>query len=50
MIQLTLSVRSSVMLDSIILKEIEDNIKTMNDLKNHFEDNGVFFEFNKDLI
>jgi CRP-like cAMP-binding protein/CheY-like chemotaxis protein len=36
--------------DSIILKEIEDNIKTMNDLKNHFEDNGVFFEFNKDDI
>ena len=38
--------KSSIVIHAVI----EDEIKTLNDLKNFFEDNGVLFEFNKDDI
>ena len=43
--------QSSQRKSSIVIPEvIDDEIKTLNDLKNFFEDNGVLFEFNKDDI
>jgi CRP-like cAMP-binding protein/CheY-like chemotaxis protein len=48
--------KSAILLDSgkernpISAVPINENIETLNDLKNHFEDYGMLFEFNKDDI